>query len=328
MRSRSSMTLRYHVPLDLGKDKFAVAQKFHNLLETRQFTKGEAADDLASKIANYTGYDYAIPFGQGTHAIFILARWYRRFGYRRIRAPAFTWPSTYLPFEWCGYRVSFVDINPETWFADFGDMTKDMEELCIPVDTFGSSWAPTSEGWDFPFVDSAQSLGARWKDTTPNRIISLSGSKIVTSGEGGMLLTQDKELKDFAESHNWFSRMNEMEAILGLAYLDKLNEILEKKREIAETYHKVFPQVQWQSIPYSTNNYIVAGLVDAPMNVIVANSGAEFRRYYDTAINESNERTPMADLDGLPNTKSVAQRILAFPSWPEMPLERIKEIRV
>ena len=322
------MTLRYHVPLDLGKDKFAVAQKLHNLLETRQFTNGYHADELAEKIENYTGYDHAIPFGQGTHAIFILARWYRKLGYRRIRAPAFTWPSTYLPFEWCSYRVRFVDINPETWIADFGDMTPDMDELCIPVDTFGSSWAPTSEGWEVPFVDSAQSLGTRWKDTTPNRIISLSGSKIVTSGEGGMLLTQDKELRDFAESHSWFSRMNEMEAILGLAYFDKLNEILEKKHEIAETYHKVFPQVQWQAIPHSTNNYIVAGLVDAPMNVILANSGAEFRRYYDTAINESNVRTPMADLDGLPNTKSVAQRILAFPSWPDMPLERIKEIRI
>ena len=50
-------------------------------------------------------------------------------------------------------------------------------------------------------------------------------TKIVTSGEGGILLTQIKELKTFAESHSWFSRMNEMEAILGLAYFDKLNEI-------------------------------------------------------------------------------------------------------
>ena len=324
------MTLRYHVPLDLGKDKFAVAQKFHNLVETRQFTKGEAADDLASKIANYTSYDYAIPFGQGTHAIFILARWYRKLGYRRICAPAFTWPSTYLPFEWCGYRVRFVDINSETWLADFGDIPPQTDELDIPVDTFGSVYPHI--GWDEDrFVDSAQSLGASWphpEDGMPNRIVSLSGSKIVTSGEGGMLLTQDKELRDFAYSHSWFSRMNEMEAILGLAYFDKLNEILEKKKEIAEAYRKVFPQVQWQVIPHSTNNYIVAGLVDAPMNVILANSGVEFRRYYDTAINESNERTPMADLDGLPNTKSVAQRILAFPSWPEMPLERIKEIRI
>src|SRR3990167_8909404 len=135
MRSRSSMTLRYHVPLDLDKDKFAVAQKFHNLLETRQFTKGEAADDLASKIANYTGYDYAIPFGQGTHAIFILARWYRKLGYRRIRSPAFTWPSTYLPFEWCGYRVRFVDINPETWLFGFWGMTPHMGEVWRPPDT-------------------------------------------------------------------------------------------------------------------------------------------------------------------------------------------------
>src|SRR3990167_10794399 len=136
------MTLRYHVPLDLGKDKFAVAQKFHNLLETRQFTKGEAADDLASKIGNYTGYDYAIPFGQGTHAIFVLARWYRRFGYRRMRTPAFTWPSTYLPFEWCDYKVTFVDINPETWLLDFRGMTPDMDEVGIPADKIRLSLGP------------------------------------------------------------------------------------------------------------------------------------------------------------------------------------------
>src|SRR3990167_8606832 len=132
----ASVTLRYHVPLDLGKDKFAVAQKFHNLLETRQFTKGEAIDELASKIANYTGYDYAIPFGQGTHAIFVLARWYRRFGYRRIRSPAFTWPSTYLPFEWCGYGVGFVDINPETWLAGFRGISPPPGEIKTPPATF------------------------------------------------------------------------------------------------------------------------------------------------------------------------------------------------
>src|SRR5207244_1470559 len=144
------------------------------------FTKGDYVETLSDELRTITGYNHCILFGAGTHAIFVLARWYKAMGYKRIVCPAFTWPSTYLPFDWCGFQVKFIDIHPETWLADFGDIRPGIDELHIPVDTFGSVfpydeslWSRDTRGFTgaVPFIDSAQSLGAKWDTTDPNRIV-------------------------------------------------------------------------------------------------------------------------------------------------------------
>ena len=322
----------YHRPFSLPSD---TGNRFRTqslkLLWNGQYTRGKLSDELAIKIAERTGYEFAIPVGSGTAALFILARWYWKKGYRKIRVPAFTWCSSYKPFDWLGYKIQFVDIDRETWLADFGDVVRDADELFIPVDTFGVSY--TRAYTEPKVVDSAQSLGADWGSKTPDRIVSLSGSKIVTSGEGGILLTQDRDLHEFAWQCGWFSRLPELSAALGLAYISHLDDILKKKQEIAAAYKAKFPKLQWQSIPSTTNHYIVAALVDSPRDWQRLNPDVEFRFYYDSMVNEQDELVPFEATQSqntltLPNTEYVSRHIIAFPSWPDMDIEAIKEIRV
>lgn len=309
----------YHIPHDLGKQKFALMQEIHEILKSKVYTKGPHLQELSAMAARLTGYEYAIPFAQCTHAIFVLAAWYKSLGCRGVWAPRFTWRSTYEPFEWLGYDVHFVDIDPDTWLAQFGDRVYDEDELVCPVDTFGSVFHTEDipETGHTPWVDSAQSLGAQWDSTEPHRVVSLSGSKSVTAGEGGLLLTQEKRLADFSESvRAWFSRMPEMSAILGNAYLGSMRAILEKKREIAEAYRRRLPDLKWQIIPHVTSHYIIAAEVDDRSKVIRDNPHMEFRTYYN--VEDSN----------LPVTDRLSKRIIAFPSWPDMPLEVVDDIRI
>ena len=329
--------LRYYKPktIPFYKGVSRLYEQIESIIRSGSYTNGAFSSSLCTSIAERTGYANAIPLGSGTQAIFMIARWYWNKGYRKIRVPAFTWPSTYKPFEWLGYKVRFVDIDRDTWLADFGGTPPAIDELDIPVDTFGSVYPHT--GWDEDrFTDSAQSFGASWpnpEDGMPNRIVSLSGSKIVTSGEGGILLTQDQGLADFARNQSWFSRLPELSAALGLTYIDQLDIILKEKADIAGAYKEAFPGLQWQKIPVSTNNYIVAALVDSPKAWQKVNPGFGFRFYYDSIVNEEDERSTYEETFSssaihLPNTEYVSRHIIAFPSWPDMPIERIKEMNM
>lgn len=317
--------LRYYKPAMLTHAEEApVLQSFKKILWSGRLTSGECGTWLAEEIGEMNGYEYAIPFGQCTHAIFVLARWFKHLGYKRLWTPAFTWPSTWKPFAWCGYDIRFVDIDKETWLPVFPKRFL-QDTLMASVDTFGNvipdSW--NRSAW----VDSAQSLGAKWDSTEPHRVVSLSASKIVTSAEGGVLLTQDAVLARFArETGSWFSRMNELEASLGIAYLRKLPGILKKKARIAVEYRRVFPELQWQLIPLASNNYIVAALVENRETFIRHRPGVEFRKYYSPAVNEI-DMIPDSFPENLPNTRYVAERVLSFPSWPDMPFKAIERMR-
>src|SRR3972149_1962079 len=156
----------------------ATLQAFLSMVEdavnSGRYTKGNLSQVLSERIAKYHGYEYAIPFGQATHAISILARWYRKQRFRKMIAPAFTWPSTYVPFLWSGFEVRFCDIDRDTWLAE-PSMLTDIDEIFCPVDTFGSVW----DGLDSTriWIDSAQSFGSPWKNVEMNRDVSLSSTK-------------------------------------------------------------------------------------------------------------------------------------------------------
>src|SRR3990167_9054743 len=318
----------YHKPPQL-----AVPNLFRALVTDRlnagRYTRGDLSALLADHIAKHHGYEYAIPFGQATHAIAVLARWYRKQRFRKMIVPAFTWPSTYVPFLWSGFDVRFCDIDRKTWLAE-KERPGGIDTLFCPVDTFGSvhDFPSSRNAW----IDSAQSFGSPWKNVAMNRVVSLSSTKVLTSAEGGMLLTQDRELAEFAKGFGrWYSRMSEFHAALGLAHWEGFKDNLEKKRLIAEEYRRRFPELQWQEIPVGTNHYAVAALVDSPANVRKDNPDWEFRDYYQSIVNENDEFVGFGngwDMGHLPNTEYVARHILAFPSWPDLEIERIGELKV
>jgi len=328
----------YHKPPSLDDSTLhAFLSMVEDAVDSGRYTKGNLSTTLAERIAQYHGYEHAIPFGQATHAIAVLVRWYRKQRFRKMIVPAFTWPSTYVPFLWSGFEVRFCDINRQTWLAEYpgGSRALDIDEMFCPVDTFGSIYdeMPT-RGWRDTWIDSAQSFGSPWKNVDMNRVVSLSSTKVLTSAEGGVLLTQDRELAEFAKGiGRWYSRMSEFHAALGLAHWEGFKDNLEKKRLIAEEYRKRFPQLQWQEIPVGTNHYAVAALVDSPTDVRKNNPEWEFRDYYQSIVNEHDEFVGFGNGNGshtrnLPNTNYVARHILAFPSWPDLEIERIAELKI
>jgi aminotransferase in exopolysaccharide biosynthesis len=141
-------------------------------------------------------------------------------------------------------------------------------KACVPMHTFGhpvriDQLADICAEWHIELVeDAAESIGSRFKGTHTGLfgkvgVLSFNGNKTITTGGGGMLLFMDEELAAFAKHlttqakvpHRWEFRhdhigynyrMPNINAALGCAQLEHLDEFITNKRETAKTYEAFF----------------------------------------------------------------------------------------
>ncbi len=154
----------------------------------------------------------------------------------------------------------------------FNKSTRKPISACVPMHTFGhpcriDEIVEICGHYNIPVVeDAAESLGSFYKNQHTGTfgkigVLSFNGNKIITTGGGGMLLFQDKELAKHAKHlttqakipHAWEFihnetgynyRMPNINAALGLAQLENLTSFLSSKRKIAEKYDKFFSTFQ------------------------------------------------------------------------------------
>lgn len=223
-------------------------------------------------------------------------------------------------------------------------------KACIPMHTFGhpvhmDELVEVCNCYHLELIeDAAESLGSFYKGKhtgTFGKIgaISFNGNKTITTGGGGMMLFQDEELAKRAKHlttqakvpHRWEFvhdeigynyRMPNINAALGCAQLEQLDEILANKRITAEKYKKFFSnnaEIEFFNEPEnSQSNYWLNA-------VILKDKQAQqaFLQYTNDngvmtrPIWELMNKLPMFEncqTDGLPNTRWFADRVVNLPS--------------
>ena len=223
-------------------------------------------------------------------------------------------------------------------------------KACVPMHTFGhpvhlDKLVEVCNRYHLELVeDAAESLGSFYKGRhtgTFGKIgaISFNGNKTITTGGGGMLLFQNEELGNYAKylttqakvPHRWEFvhdhigynyRMPNINAALGCAQLEQIEEILANKRETAESYRKFFENKE--EIEYFTEP--VDGHSNYWLNAVIVKdkpSQREFLQYTNDhgvmtrPIWELMNRLPMfkdCETDGLRNTEWFADRVVNVPS--------------
>lgn len=223
-------------------------------------------------------------------------------------------------------------------------------KACLPMHTFGhpvhlDELVEVCNRYHLELVeDAAESLGSFYKGKhtgTFGKIgaISFNGNKTITTGGGGMLLFQDEELGKYAKHlttqakvpHRWEFvhdhigynyRMPNINAALGCAQMEQLDEMLKNKRETAEKYKAFFDnnsEVEFFTEPENCqSNYW--------LNAIILNNKEEQQAFLQHTndngvmtrpIWELMSRLPMfkdCQTDGLVNTQWFADRVVNIPS--------------
>lgn len=223
-------------------------------------------------------------------------------------------------------------------------------KACVPMHTFGhpvriEELATVCAEWHIELVeDAAESIGSKYKGKHTGLfgkvgVLSFNGNKTITTGGGGMLLFMDEELAALAKHlttqakipHRWeFKhdhigynyRMPNINAALGCAQLEHLDEFIADKRETAKTYADYFRDKEGITFFTEPENCYSNYWLNV---VILPNHDAQQRFLQETNDNgvmtrpiwELMNRLPMFDHcqhDSLENTIWFADRVVNIPS--------------
>ncbi|WP_029688944.1 LegC family aminotransferase [Thermoanaerobacter sp. A7A] len=233
-------------------------------------TVGPFVPEFEEKFAKYLRVTSCVAVQSGTAAIH--AALYE-LGIKEgdeIIVPAITFVATVNPIVYCGATPVFVDIDKDTWDIDPKEIEKSITsktKAIIPVHLYGNPCdmdeiMKIAEKYGLYVIeDATESLGAEYKGRMTGTIghigcFSFNGNKIITTGGGGMISTNNEKWASHIKflvnqardaSQGYFHpeigfnyRMTNLEAALGLAQLERLPEFLKKKRMYFEAYKKIF----------------------------------------------------------------------------------------
>lgn len=277
---------------------------------------GAYVDRIELDLARYTGSAHAIAVVNGTaalHVALLLAGVLRD---DEVLVPALTFAATANAVSYCGAIPHFIDSSDETlgvdpvaleaWLDTIAERTEAgclnrqtgrIIRAIVPMHTFGhpcdmGGLLAVADKFGIAVVeDAAESLGSFYKGRhtgTFGRLgtLSFNGNKIMTTGGGGAVLTNDPELARRAKfitttakrPHKWeyvhdeigFNyRMPNLNAALGCAQLEQLPQFLESKRRLHEQYQAAFSSVEGFTLVTepegcSSNFWLQAIRLDAP----------------------------------------------------------------
>lgn len=240
---------------------------------------GRFIDEFEEKWAAYCGMKYGIAVSNGTVALQVAVGCLDLSPGDEIIMPTFTIISCAMGAIYNGAKPVLVDSDPKTWTIDAGrieaKITKRTKAI-MPVHMYGHPCdmdpvRELAEKYGLAVIeDAAEAHGAEYKGRKCGGLGDLScfsfyANKIITTGEGGMVLTNDPAYAERARSirnlcfrkekrffhtelgHNF--RLTNMQAALGLAQIERIEELVEKKKWIGRTYSQKLKGVKGLTLP-------------------------------------------------------------------------------
>jgi CDP-4-dehydro-6-deoxyglucose reductase, E1 len=197
-------------------------EAIQNVIATDMYTMGKHVKQFEQEFAEKFGSPHAIMVNSGSSANLLmlsLLKWkYKLKG--DIIVPVVGWATTYFPVAQNGFRLNFVDVDPNTWNIDVTKIRDAITpETCaiMPVNLLGNSCDYTEikkicEEHDLKLIeDNCESTGAMYKGKHTGTIglagsFSFFFSHHIQTMEGGMVFCQDKDDADYMRSlraHGW-----------------------------------------------------------------------------------------------------------------------------
>lgn len=229
---------------------------------------GRFVDEFQSGFADFCGSKYALACSNGTVTLHLALLALNIGPGDEVIMPALTYIATANAVAYCGATPVFVDSEPDTWNISPEAIEKAITprtKAIIPVHLYGLPSNMTqimaiAKKHGIPVIeDAAEAHGAKWDGKVVGSIgdvgsFSFFGNKIITSGEGGMLVTDDADLMSRMKllrsqgvdpnkrywhlecAYNY--RMTNMQAAVGLGQLENIQWHLQNRQRIAQLYKK------------------------------------------------------------------------------------------
>ena len=260
-------------------------------------SEGPSVKEFENKLSKFLNRKFGCAVSSGTAALEIAIRSLDLKKNDEVIMPSFTIISNAMAIVKSLAKPILVDVNLDTWNIKIEDIekkiTKKTKCLMIPH-IYGLSndmdkILKIAKKYNLYLIeDAAEVLGLKYKNKFCGSfgdisILSFYANKHITTGEGGMLLTNNKNLNNkfkdyrnlcFGSKKNrfnhydisWNYRYTNIQAALGLNQLKRINKIVKRKHEIGDYYYKHFKNIkniilQPNKLSYCKNIYWVFGIV-------------------------------------------------------------------
>lgn len=248
----------------LGEEELSSVRE---VLESGHVTEGPRTQEFEKKFAKFVGAKHAIATTSCSTALQICVDILGIGRGDEVIVPDFTYPVTADVVRIVGASPVLVDVDESTYIIDCNEVRKaitDKTKGMIPVSLFGRPLdiAPLREIAEeyglFVVEDAACSAGARlWGERTGSMAdltcFSFHPRKVITTGEGGMITTNDDELAEKARLRKKFGmkivngkwrfvsvgtnyKLSDILGAIGVRQLEKIERIIERRRELARIY--------------------------------------------------------------------------------------------
>lgn len=284
-----------HTP-EIGREEW---ERVRECLERGWISSaGEVTNEFERGVAKYLGVKHAIAVSSGTSALHValLVAGVERGD--EVIVPSMTFVASVNAITYCGATPVFVDVTADTWTLDVAKVASFLAEQCetragatfnrasgariaaiLPVHILGHpvDMDPlVLAAGAIPIVeDAAESLGARYKGRMVGSLgsaacLSFNGSKIVTTGGGGMVVTDNDvwarrirhlttqartDPREYIHDEVGYNyRLPAINAAIGIAQIERLPALLERKVAVAAYYRdllagvpglQVMPSASW-----------------------------------------------------------------------------------
>lgn len=341
-----------------------VVERLTPSYESGALTNGALRQELEEKAAEKLGVPHVIAVSSCTAGLMLVMQALAKPG-SEVAMPSFTFSATGHAAMWAGAIPRFTECLADTCQIDVDDAAKRLENASLLVGThvFGTPCTPEDvealgrEAGIPVIFDSAHGFGGLHKGKPLGgfgeaEIFSLSPTKVLIAGEGGLVATRNDDLAarvrlgvDYGNPGNYDTqfaglnaRMSELHAAVALCSLEEIDEHLAIRRDLAARYRTALadvPGVRVQTVDaqdvstYKDLTVIVDeaefGLGRNTLAKALKAEGVDTRPYFWPPV---HRQTAYAHLDTgeLPVTDWVSSRVVSLPLWRDIPAGAVETV--
>jgi perosamine synthetase len=271
------------IPLIKPYINAAVKQRVLDVLDSGYLTEGPVTKEFETAFASYVNTEHAIAVTSCTTGLEVALRAIGIGPGDEVIVPDYTYPATASVVAIVGAHCKIVDVDPSSMLIDYEAIEAALTpktKAIIPVSLFGNPLdydrleQIKNEHNLFIVEDAACSIGAEFQDRKVGSfaditVFSLHPRKFITTGEGGMITTNDSKLADWMNSYKHFGmKMNNTQregvifeipgtnykltnilAAIGLEQLRDVENLLSRRIELAARYDDLLGNIPSVSLP-------------------------------------------------------------------------------
>ncbi|NTU69705.1 DegT/DnrJ/EryC1/StrS family aminotransferase [bacterium] len=324
-------------------------------------SRGKYLDRFEKDFAKFCGAKYSVATCNGTVSIHLALEALGIGKGDEVIVPTFTYIASVNSITYTGAKPVFVESDKNNWNIDVNDIEKKITKKTKAIMVVHLYGHPSEMGPILKIAkkhniyvveDAAESHGALYKGKKVGAIgdigsFSFFGNKTITTGEGGMIVTNSKKLADKArhlrgqgvslKKNYWHDvvgynyRMTNIAAAIGVAQLERINSIIKRKREIAKLYFQELKDVKelvlQREMPWAKSVFWMVSILapkgkrDSLMKYLAKN-GVDSRPFFYPAHimppYKQNKKYSVAE--------DIASRGINLPSYPELTDNEIVKI--